>query len=160
MLYSKTCESAIRALIYFAKYPKKKGAALGEIARFAGVSESYLAKIFQALASAKIVESRRGPTGGWQMVIPVQKLAPIHVMQALEDFSQSLFERCIMGLKACSAEHACPVHFTWMKAKKQILADLTNSTISDLAQLSGRFSFDKKTKSLFSKKMRKVFAGS
>jgi DNA-binding IscR family transcriptional regulator len=51
MIYSKTCEAAIRALIYFADHPAAAAVSVKDVARETGVSPSYVAKIFQCLTN-------------------------------------------------------------------------------------------------------------
>lgn len=41
MIYSKTCEYAIRALIYFADHPEKKSATVKDVSKESRIPSSY-----------------------------------------------------------------------------------------------------------------------
>ena len=65
MIYSKTCEYAIRALAYLAEKKEKSFRMIPEISAKTGVPKFYIAKIFQSLVRSNILASQRGPTGGF-----------------------------------------------------------------------------------------------
>jgi DNA-binding IscR family transcriptional regulator len=50
-------------------------------------------------------------------------------------------ESCVLGLKVCSDETACPLHNEWAPVKKKIITMLTQSTLEDLARsvLTGKY---------------------
>jgi len=52
-------------------------------------------------------------------------------------FTQS----CLLGLKKCSDETACPLHFRWVPVKKKIIDLLQETTLEKLAKAveSGKY---------------------
>lgn len=50
MIDSRTCEYAMRALVYFADHPEEKSATVKDVSEESGLSISCVAKIFQCLA--------------------------------------------------------------------------------------------------------------
>ena len=43
-------------------------------------------------------------------------------------------ESCLLGLKKCSDETACPLHFRWVPVKKKIIDLLLDTTLDKLAK--------------------------
>jgi len=66
MIFSRPCEYAIRALTHMAASPAEITSAL-EIAEAEGVPLPVLSKVLQELVRKGLLESRRGPGGGFQL---------------------------------------------------------------------------------------------
>ena len=76
-MFSKTCEYAIRAMIYLAQQ-SVTGSKVGfrQIAHTLDAPESFIAKILQDLARKQLIQSAKGPQGGFfvdQAVLPLYK---------------------------------------------------------------------------------------
>ncbi|WP_225974164.1 RrF2 family transcriptional regulator [Arachidicoccus ginsenosidivorans] len=68
MLFSKTCEYAIRACIYIAQQSgEDKKVAIKEIAKGIDSPEHFIAKILQNLSKKGFINSVKGPNGGFYM---------------------------------------------------------------------------------------------
>ena len=158
MIYSKTCEYAIRCLMYFSDHPEKKVATVKEISKESRVPASYVAKIFQCLVRSRILTSQRGPIGGYSLVTPVSKLTVLEIVHALDDLSKSPFSSCSMGLDRCNDKNPCLLHPSWAKAKEQMLEELATSTIANVASLGSKFRWGRHQRSMLSKRMRDVFS--
>ncbi len=158
MIYSKTCEYAIRALIYFADHPEISSATVKKVSRDSGVPATYVAKIFQCLAKSRILDSQRGPSGGYTLLMPTSKLTLLKIVRSLDDISNSAFSNCVMGFDKCNDKNPCPLHPIWTKAKDQMVEKLNSSTIADMAALSDRFRFGKQRRHVLSKTMRNIFS--
>ena len=44
------------------------------------------------------------------------------------------FEDCVLGLKKCSSEKPCPVHYSIQPLKEQFLKELSENTIASFAK--------------------------
>lgn len=135
MIYSKTCEYAIRSLVYFTRYEGKAFVTAREVSRSTKVPPAYVAKIFQCLAKSGILGSVRGPKGGYSLLVPPARLSILKVMPAVDDSAKSPFSNCVMGLRRCSDRNPCPLHECWTRAKDRMLQTLATSTILDVAGL-------------------------
>jgi Rrf2 family protein len=157
MVYSKTSEYAIRSLIYFAEYPEETRVTVKAVSRETGVPQAYVAKIFQCLARDGVLLAQRGPSGGYALSIPPHKLTLLRVVQTLDDFSQSSFSNCVMGLEKCNDRNPCPLHDIWVAAKNRMLDRLASTTISDIAKLGRKFRPGKHRRLRLSGAMRDIF---
>lgn len=90
----------------------------------------YLAKILQALAQAGILDSLRGPKGGFRMARPAHRITVGDVVEALE--GPEAFAGCVMGFPECGGENPCPLHDAWSQVKAHMDSSMTQSTIRDL----------------------------
>lgn len=158
MIYSKTSEYAIRSLTYFADRPEKELATVKTVSRETGVPQAYVAKIFQCLAQGKILDSQRGPSGGYSLLVAPTKLTILRVVEAMDDLSKSSFANCVMGLDKCNDKNACPLHDVWKKAKDQMMEKLASSTIADVAKLGRKFRAGKHQRLVLSDNMRSLFS--
>ncbi len=130
MIYSKTCEYAIRALSYLASKAQGVYTMVGEVSCETGLPGPYIAKIFQSLAKSGMLDSHRGPSGGFAFKRDPQTISLGEVIQAVDE--NPVMQSCVMGLDQCSSENACPLHFIWGRARRQVLDKLSSCRITDI----------------------------
>ena len=130
MIYSKPCEYAIRAITFLARYPG--GAAPGTvIAEGEGLPAPVLGKVLQELARKGLLESRRGPGGGFRLARKPQLITLRDVVAAIDGLDQ--FAECVVGLEGCSDQSPCPLHDTWKALRAQLMGYLEATTLADMA---------------------------
>ena len=132
MFFSRTSQYAIQALIYLATQPGGKRVLNREIAQNLGVPSAYLAKILQDLAREKLLHSSRGRAGGFSLRPDAEQSSLLDIILLTE--GARVDRECLLGLKACKDETACPLHREWKPVKKEILASLNSVTLIQLAQ--------------------------
>jgi len=130
VIYSKTCEYAIRALACLARRPAGVRARAQEIGREAGVPAAYIAKIFQDLARHGVLESHRGKRGGFCFHQDPRGLSLWRVVELIDDGSH--FGHCVMGLDRCDDDNGCPLHDIWKVSRARILDELERSTLASV----------------------------
>lgn len=110
-----------------------------EVSRQTRVPGPYVSKIFRCLVERGILESRRGPRGGFGFKENPGTVTLKDVMAAIDD--RSRMDDCVMGLDACSAANACPLHAVWAESKKQILERLEQETLLSVKKVlrKGRY---------------------
>lgn len=133
-MFSKTTEYGIRAMIFIMSNSlQDQRVRLKEIAAAIDSPESFTAKILQNLSKANVVDSVKGPHGGFEINKDnMQTLTLIDVVIALD--GNKLFEGCGLGLKACNSEKPCPLHQHFLEVRTKITAMLVENKIIDLAQ--------------------------
>ena len=128
MLFSTATGYALRAL---AALPEDGTFSLAKnLSSQLGLPGPYLAKILQGLVQADILESVRGPKGGFRLTRPSHRITVGEVVVALEG-PESL-DGCIMGFPTCGDECPCPLHKAWGAVKAQVTTSMTEATIRDL----------------------------
>lgn len=131
-MLSKTCKTAIKAVIYLAS-KEETGEKLGvkEISQDINASEHTVSKILQNLVRHKIINSTKGPSGGFY-ITKEQCLQPIITIVDTID-GKDLFNECGLGLSKCSCEHPCPIHDEYKKGREIIEKLFRNKTINTLS---------------------------
>lgn len=139
MILSRTSQYAVQALIYMATQPAETPVLNKDIAAKLNVPAPYLAKILQNLAKGSLLYSFRGRLGGFCLREDGTKMTLMDILLLTEGpaFTQS----CLLGLKKCSDETACPVHSRWMPVKEKIIGLLRETTLDKLAKAvqSGKY---------------------
>ena len=116
-MLSQTCKTAVKAVIYLSEKSKSGAkASIKEIATEINASEHTVGKILQLLARRKIINSLKGPAGGFYLSEP-QQLQPIfNIVEAVE--GPGVFKECGLGLSECSSAHPCPIHHEYKVARE------------------------------------------
>lgn len=108
-MLSKTCKTAIKAVIYLcSNFDTEENAGIKEVAEFINASEHTVGKILQTLARQNVIKSMKGPTGGFYISKEQQKQPIINIVEAID--GKQIFTSCGLGLSKCSATHPCPIH--------------------------------------------------
>jgi len=143
-MLSYTCKTAIKAVIYLAsKYESTENAGIKEIAEFINASEHTVGKLLQTLVKQGVINSMKGPTGGFYLSKEQRRLPIIKIVDAID--GKNVFRECGLGLSKCSSSHPCPIHNEYKEARNLIenlfnsnrIADLCEPVNSGLAYLIG-----------------------
>jgi Rrf2 family protein len=139
MILSRTSQYAVQALIYVATRPKGEPVLNRDIADHLKVPPAYLAKIMQSLCKGNLLYSFRGRLGGFCLREGMEKIDLMHILTLTE--GMGFTQDCVLGLKVCSDETACPMHFKWKPIKEKIVHLLKDQTLEKLAKAvqSGKY---------------------
>jgi Rrf2 family protein len=108
-MLSLTCKTAIKAVIYLAaKYESAEKSGIKEIAEFIDASEHTVGKMLQSLVKVQVINSAKGPNGGFYITTTQKKQPIINIIEAI--CGKDVFKQCGLGLSKCSSTHPCPIH--------------------------------------------------
>ena len=129
-MFSKACEYAIRALLFIAQ-KSKDGSKVGirEIAKGIDSPEHFIAKILQDLSRKGLVQSQKGPAGGFYLDKESANYTLADVVRTVD--GDSLFSGCGLGLKQCSEKKPCPLHHTFKKIRSDITDMLESAKLGE-----------------------------
>ena len=129
-MFSKACEYAIRAMLFIAQ-KSENGSKVGikEISKGIDAPEHFLAKILQDLSRKDIVQSIKGPNGGFYLDESGRKCTLADIVKAVD--GDDLFIGCGLGLKVCSEKNPCPLHDEFKIIRKKIHYMLESTTVSE-----------------------------
>lgn len=133
-MFSKACEYGIKATLYIAEQAVKSDKKTGvkDIAKAIDSPEAFTAKILQILTKQKIINSLKGPSGGFY--IQKNKLEKIKlsvIVKAID--GDHIYKGCGLGLDQCNAEKPCPVHDKFKEIRDGLADMLNNTTLLELA---------------------------
>jgi len=117
-------------MVYLAGQPRDGLTLISEIAKAEDVSASFLAKIFQGLAKAGLIESHRGAAGGVNLNRLPEDISIRHIVEAVE--GPLALNRCLLPDDPCARADTCPVAKVWREAQEHLLAVLDRYTLDGL----------------------------
>src|ERR1700680_4948817 len=100
MIYSRSAEYAIRALVHIAGLPSGEYTMAKNIAAGGNIPAHFLAKILQDLARDGFLKSNKGPRGGFRLALPAEGLSMLRVIEAVDGAGR--YDRCIGGAPECN----------------------------------------------------------
>ncbi len=123
---------AVTAMLDLAIHATESPVPLAEISQRQGISLSYLEQLFSRLRRQGLVDSARGPGGGYRLARPAREIAVVDVINAIDENVN--VTRC-GGKGDCQDGEPCLTHELWCDLSKQIHDFLAGI---DLAQLVER----------------------
>jgi Rrf2 family iron-sulfur cluster assembly transcriptional regulator len=133
MIYTKTGEYAIRAVLFLARQPKDKLIMSAEIAKREDIPTHYLAKILQRMAKYGYVDSFKGRGGGFKITDLAKKSSILDIVERVE--GPIINERCVTGLKQCSEENPCPLHEEWAQIRDRIHQLISSKSVEEVTAI-------------------------
>lgn len=118
--------------VFFIAYRTAGGGRVGikEIANGINSPEFFLGKILQDLSRKGIVQSAKGPTGGFYMDDHNLDRPLSEVVEAVD--GNGIFIGCGLGLEHCSEINPCPIHHEFKAIRNQMKTMLENTKIREL----------------------------
>lgn len=140
-MLSNTCKTAVKAVIFLAtKIESGDKAAVREIAEYIGASEHTVGKLLQTLVKQGVINSLKGPSGGFYLSGRQKEQPIINIVRAID--GQQIFKECGLGLSKCSSLHPCPIHDDYKQARDLIENLFENKKVHDLcAPVSKGFAY-------------------
>jgi len=133
MLYSKSAEYAIQAMIYLAELKSEKPVMVREIAEAYGIPSQFLSKIMQTLVKQRLIKATRGRKGGITLNKPAREIYLNQIINAI-DGPPPEKEQCVVGLDLCSDETPCPLHEQWKPIRLKLRNMLDSESLDILAK--------------------------
>ena len=142
MMFSTRAEYGVRVMVALANEQVRDGvtatpASLSQIADDNGLPFAYLEHLAARLKKAGLIESRRGPRGGYLLAKPAESITMAQIVEALE--GQIAPIECISQAGegvTCTREgevnEICPTKILWTRVQGAIVRSLTEMTLADL----------------------------
>ncbi len=132
-MFSTSCHYALQAMIFIAlKSEENKNVDLTSIAADLEIPKHFLSKILQILVKHKLLESMKGPTGGFKLSKPASEINLIKIVEVTDGLD--VFNRCGIGFKKCDDKHPCPIHFEFSRVRKQVQVLFETKTLEQLVR--------------------------
>jgi Rrf2 family protein len=136
-MLSNSCRYGIRAVIYLAKhYPDKSNVGIKEISADLKLPMPFLAKILQQLAKHKILNSTKGPNGGFSLLKKPESITLLEIVKIID--GEGLFKNCIIHDGSCAEvrrnKKTCPVHDDYSCIRTSLINLFKNKTIAELVK--------------------------
>ncbi len=129
MLVTRETDYAVRCILYLAE-DKDQVSNVTEVSRKMHIPKTFLAKIFQRLVKAGLVESIRGMNGGFRLAKKPDAISLLDIMVAIQ--GPACINVCAVDSKKCRRSSMCSVHPVWVELRKQVDQRLQQQTIAQL----------------------------
>ena len=120
---------AVTAMLDLAMRDVNGPVTLAGISERQGISLSYLEQLFGKLRRAELVESVRGPGGGYCLARLVEDITVADIIIAVDE---PLDATQCGGHENCHDNHRCMTHDLWTDLNKTIFAYLANVSLASL----------------------------
>ena len=131
MIFSKSFGYALRGVLYVAMMSdEKRKIRIDEMASRLSVPRHFLGKIMNKMVKKGILNSIKGPNGGFSLNAKTLDTTLITLIEAMDGLEQ--FDGCVLRLRKCNPEHPCPLHYQMESYKKGFLELFAGTTIGSL----------------------------
>ena len=131
-MLSNQSKYAIRGIIYLAlNSSEEKKLGSKEVGEEIKVPIPFLAKIFQHLSKEKIINSSKGPNGGFFLSKEQLSGSLMSVISCLD--GEENFNSCYLGLSKCSDSNPCSIHHLASPFNQKVKDELKKRSIADYA---------------------------
>ena len=138
-MLSNTSKYALRALIYLELYSTtEKKVGIKQIAEELNIPSPFLGKILQMLVKQHLLESSKGPHGGFSLKRPAIDIPLMEVIEIID--GKDTFDLCVIRTTPCDSSRPCSMHHKLAPLRKEMKSLFTTETIADLV---GEFKEDK-----------------
>ena len=123
---------AVMAMADLAKNNVKKPTSLTEISLRQGISISYLEQLFIKLRKGNLVQSARGPSGGYLLTKPPEEIKLLSIINAVDEKIKTI--KCRKeSKKGCNGKSIkCITHNLWDDLEAHINKFFENNTLNDI----------------------------
>ena len=122
---------AVTAMIDLALNGGSRPVTLSAISERQNISLSYLEQLFAKLRRHQIVESVRGPGGGYCLARAAGEISVADVILAVDE---PLDATQCCGLENCKSDHRCMTHDLWATLNRKMLDYLASVSLEDLVE--------------------------
>lgn len=123
-----TAEYALRAVLYLAEREDASPVRVAAIAEALDVPRNYLSKVLHVLAREGVLDSMRGPTGGFWLGARADRLTLARVISPFDPIE----DRCLLIRRKCSETHPCTAHHGWKDAAQHMRRFFGETTVRAL----------------------------
>lgn len=124
---------AVMAMIDIAVHSGGEPISLAEIAERQDISQEYLEQLFGKLRKQKLVESARGPGGGYRLARDMRLIPVAEIIAAVDE--ELHFTRCNGdAVEGCVKGERCNAHDLWSSLGRQMMNFLASISLEDVVE--------------------------
>ena len=123
---------AVMAMADLAKNYVKEPISLAEISLRQGISIAYLEQLFLKLRKSNLVQSSRGPSGGYVLIKPPEQIKLLSIINAVDEKIKTV--KCKKESKrSCNGKSIkCITHNLWDELEIHINKFFADNTLKDI----------------------------
>lgn len=120
-------------MIYLALHaPSVKKIGIKQISGELDLPAPFLAKILQVLAKNKLLNSSKGPNGGFSLAKDASKITLYEIIRVID--GNDIFDQCLISMRTCYEEGTpCPMHDRYEPVRNEIKKMFQEKNLGSLA---------------------------
>ncbi len=136
-MLSSSCKYGVRSVLLIASKPATEGKiGLKTIASELNIPQPFLAKILQILSKSKILNSAKGPHGGFSLMRPATEITLMDIVRAID--GDEFFDSCLLTGEKCNyyepSRGVCLLHNDLRKEKVRLTRFFSSKSIDSLVR--------------------------
>lgn len=131
VILSQTAVYALRATLCLAGIEPHARLRVDDIAERLDMPRNYLSKILHVLAREGVLDSTRGPHGGFALAKPARELTLAHIVEPFDQLPEEA--PCLLGRPECTDADPCAAHAQWKGISNAIKDFFRRTSIADLS---------------------------
>ena len=133
-MLTKTCEYAIRAMIYVAQQSKDgQMIPIKEVAEKIDSPQLFIGKILQGLSKKGFLQSSKGRYGGFYIDEKCARFSLADIVMAID--GNKMFKVCGVGLDYSSEKKPCPIHGEYKEARNALYKIYKSATLDQFKNM-------------------------
>lgn len=131
MKFNMTTDYALRVVLHLSLFPFGTKITGAELAQAQMIPESFLLKIMRHLTGSHIIQSHRGPAGGFSLGRPAEQITLFDVVEAIEgDLFFANIDDCVVK----QTDNVCAVRHVFYDIQKSFSKELSAVNFAVLAK--------------------------
>lgn len=122
---------AVTAMLDLALHDSDGPVSLSEISQRQDISLTYLEQLFSKLKKHRLIDSARGPGGGYRLALSTEEITIAKIVYSVDEPVD--LTRC-GGQQNCQGDERCLTHDLWMELNRHVSDFLNGITLADLIQ--------------------------
>ncbi|MBW6511662.1 MAG: Rrf2 family transcriptional regulator [Desulfuromonadaceae bacterium] len=144
MKFSTKSRYGLRALFDMAYHSGTLPAQIKDISRRQNISPRYLEQIFQDLKKAGLLNSRRGPQGGYSLAKKPQEISVRDIVLAAEGaMTLTKSDKKTDDTESCEFDNQCVTQRIWAEASQKLEDYFESVTLKDLCDEGKKLGLEK-----------------
>lgn len=133
-MFSKACEYGIKASVFIVENSlRNQKVSLKEVAKAIDSPEAYTSKILQQLSRNNVIQSEKGPKGGFS--IEKSKIEQVNLSAIVFAIDgDSIYNGCGLGFHQCNESEPCVIHRQYKTIRTDLKTMLENTLLIDLSE--------------------------
>lgn len=133
-MFSKACEYGIKASVFIIDCSlKNEKVGMKDVAKAIDSPEAYTSKILQQLSRNNIIQSEKGPTGGFS--VEKEKIEQLNLSMIVSAIDgDSIYEGCGLGFHKCNESKPCVIHNQYKSIRNDLKTMLEDTLLVDLSE--------------------------
>lgn len=133
-MFSKACEYGIKASVYIIDCSlKNEKVGMKDVAKAIDSPEAYTSKILQQLSRNNIIQSEKGPTGGFS--VEKEKIDQLNLSMIVSAIDgDAIYKGCGLGFHQCNESKPCIIHHQYKSIRDDLRTMLENTLLVDLSE--------------------------